>query len=141
MDVQSCTVRRMTLSTSRSSSDQFRRASCLVSFSERGWFLMRKNRSKLRSHISSSNKSRVLPAATASSIHWRNWPRRKSEGSSRSGGPSSPRMSDIGGDYTRALLPLPDADGRAPGLLIAGPQAMDNQSLARVLQDIADVLE
>jgi signal transduction histidine kinase len=24
-------------------------------------------------------------------------------------------MSDIGGDYTRALLPLPDADGRVPG--------------------------
>src|SRR5687767_1296714 len=24
-------------------------------------------------------------------------------------------MSDIGGDYTRALLPLPDADGHGPG--------------------------
>ena len=39
---------------------------------------MRKKRSKLRSHISSSNSSAVLPAATTWSIHWRIWPRRKS---------------------------------------------------------------
>ena len=88
-------VRRITLSTSRSSSDQLRSASCRVSFSDRGWFLIRKKRSKLRSHISSSKRSRVLPAATTSSIHWRIWPRRNSERISRSGRAASCAMSRI----------------------------------------------
>src|SRR5437867_2972710 len=129
MEVQSWTVRRMTLSTRRSSSDQLRRASCRISLPERGWFLMRKNRSKLRSHISSSNRSRVLPEATMRSIHWRIWPRRNSEGSSRSReGVSGPKSS----------LDDPSLDMTGP---IIKNRGMDNLAVAGLLHEIADLLE
>src|SRR4051812_1198913 len=135
MSVQSWTVRRMTLSTRRSSSDQLRRASCLVSFSERGWFLMRKKRSKLRSHISSSNSSRVLPAATTASIHSRNWPRRKSGRAPLSAaGSSSAEASDIDADYSARPIPShPVAAARADVLQpeAAAPHHGYGQPLAR----------
>ena len=53
-------TRTSALSTRRSSSDQFRTASARVSRSESGWAPIRKKRSKLRSHISSSKSSRGL---------------------------------------------------------------------------------
>ena len=67
------------LSTSRSSSDQLRSASARVSRSERGWAPRRKNRSKLRSHISSSNSSPAFPAAATWSVQRRSWARSSSE--------------------------------------------------------------
>ena len=67
------------LSTSRSSSDQLRSASARVSRSESGWAPIRKKRSKLRSHISSSNSSAAFPAAATWSVQRRSWLRSSSE--------------------------------------------------------------
>src|SRR5262249_11022228 len=85
------------------------------SFSERGWFLMRKNRSKARSHISNSKRSRVLPAATTPSIHSRNCPRRNSDVGSRSArGGASPSRSDLGG-WVITAAPVSPAVARLRG--------------------------
>src|SRR5688572_14239063 len=142
MAVQSWTARMSTWSTRRSSSDQLRSASCFASRSEMGWFLMRKKRSKLRSHISSSKSSEVRPADATASIHSRIWPRRNSDRGSRSvRAASSRRGVDMGAShYTQARqsAPLPTcAASRGRGKR----SAMDNLSIARVLHEIADILE
>ncbi len=81
----SCMTRTSALSTRRSSSDQFRNASARVSRSESGWAPIRKKRSKLRSHISSSKSSPARPAVPTWSVKRRSWPRSSSERSSARG--------------------------------------------------------
>ena len=106
------------LSTRRSSSDQFRRARARVSRSERGWFPIRKKRSKLRSHSSSSNSSSALPAAATWSVQRRSWRRSSSE---RTSGTKRRSVVPVLLRHRARIIARPGVDPlRLAGLIIGG---------------------